>query len=119
MARRLVMSYGMSEELGPISLGDHHEMVFLGREIAEQKNYSEDVAKKIDDEVNKIMRKGLQTATEMLTKYRDYLNTIANRLIKDETLEQEQFNEIVKDIIPKDKKTITEFDALPTTEAVA
>jgi cell division protease FtsH len=64
------MNYGMSEELGPVVFGDHHEMVFLGREISEQKNYSEEVAKKIDDEVSKLMMQGLKTATEMLNKYR-------------------------------------------------
>lgn len=109
MARKLVMSYGMSEELGPVSLGDHHEMVFLGREISEQKNYSEEVARKIDEEVTRIMRDGLQTAHGILEKHRPVLNTIAERLMKEETLEQEQFNEIVKDLIPAEKKTTPEF----------
>ncbi len=118
MARRLVMTYGMSEEMGPISFGEHHDMVFLGREISEQKNYSEAVAKKIDDEVSKIMNKGLTIATGILTKYRSYLDTIATRLVKEETLEQEQFTEIVKDIIPAEKKKIPEFEALPTEAVV-
>jgi cell division protease FtsH len=117
MARKLVMNYGMSDEIGPIVLGDHHEMVFLGREISEQRNYSEAVAKVIDDEVSKIMKQGLERATEVLTKYREYLNTIATRLVKDETLEQEAFAEIVKDIIPAEKKKTSEFEVLPT-EAV-
>ncbi len=103
LARKLVMSYGMSDELGPISLGDHQEMVFLGREISESKNYSEDVAKKIDSEVTKIMRTGFDRATEVLNKYRSYLDSIAQRLVKEETLEQDQFDEIVKDIVPKEK----------------
>ncbi len=103
MARKLVMNYGMSEEIGPIVLGDQHEMVFLGREISEQRNYSEAVAKTIDEEVSKIMKQGLGRATEILTKYRDYLNIIAQKLVKDETLEQEQFYEIVKEIIPAEK----------------
>ncbi|MEK7161879.1 MAG: cell division protein FtsH, partial [Patescibacteria group bacterium] len=81
-----------------------HEMVFLGREISEQRNYSEAVAKIIDDEVTKIMMQALSRATEVLTKHRSYLNTIAERLVKDETLEQEAFAEIVKDIIPAEKK---------------
>lgn len=118
MARRLVMNYGMSELLGPIAFGEHHEMVFLGREISEQKNYSEDVARKIDEEVSKIMQQGLKTATEVLTKFRSYLDTIAKRLVADETLEQEQFNEIVKDIIPAEKKRVPEFEALPTEASV-
>ncbi len=112
MARKLVMNYGMSEQIGPIVLGDQHEMVFLGREISEQRNYSEAVAKIIDDEVSKIMKQGLERATEVLTKYRSYLNTIAQRLVKEETLEQEQFYEIVKDIIPAEKKQAPEFEQL-------
>ncbi len=109
MARKLVMNYGMSEEIGPIVLGDQHEMVFLGREISEQRNYSEAVAKIIDDEVSKIMKQGLDRAMEVLVKYRSHLNTIAGRLIKDETLEQEEFFEIVKDIIPAEKKLAPEL----------
>ncbi len=117
MARRLVTNYGMSEELGPISLGDHHEMVFLGREISEQRNYSEEVAKKIDDEVSRLMREGFDRATEALNKYRSYLDIIATRLVKEETLEQEQFDEIVKDIIPAEKKRAPEFQGeIPATE---
>lgn len=112
MARKLVMNYGMSDEIGPIVLGDQHEMVFLGREISEQRNYSEAVAKVIDEEVSKIMKSGLQRATEVLTKFRSHLNTIAERLVKDETLEQEAFFEIVKDIIPAEKKQAPEFEPL-------
>jgi cell division protease FtsH len=111
MARRLVMSYGMSE-LGPIAFGEHHDMVFLGREISEQRNYSEDVARKIDEQVEKIMRQSLEKATEVLTKHRTVLETIAQRLIKEETLEQEQFYEIVKGIIPAEKKKTPEFGEL-------
>ncbi|HYV33650.1 MAG TPA: cell division protein FtsH, partial [Candidatus Limnocylindria bacterium] len=117
MARKLVMNYGMSEAIGPIVLGDQHEMVFLGREISEQRNYSEAVAKTIDDEVHKIMNQGLERAVEVLTKYRSYLDTIAQRLVKDETLEQEDFHEIVKDIIPAGKKRSPEFDVIEAEAA--
>lgn len=117
MARRLVMNYGMSEELGPVSFGQQNEMVFLGRDFSEQRNYSEDVARKIDEEVSKILKQAYDRATEVLTKYRSVLDTIANRLIKDETLEQEQFHEIVKELIPAEKKQTPEFEnVLPSTE---
>ena len=116
MARRLVMTYGMSD-LGPIAYGEQHDMVFLGREISEQRNYSEEVAKKIDDEVSKLISEAYDRATSVLTKYRSYLETIAQRLIKEETLEQEQFHEIIKDIIPAAKKQAPEFtDELPNTD---
>ena len=103
MARRLVTMYGMSEELGPVTFGETHEMVFLGRELGEQRNYSEEVAKKIDVEVSKIMNENLKRATEALQTHREVLERIAKRLVQDETLEQEQFEELVKDIIPQDK----------------
>jgi cell division protease FtsH len=110
MARKLVMNYGMSEEIGPIVLGDQHEMVFLGREISEQRNYSEAVAQKIDSEVSLIMKEGLARATKVLTDYKSHLETIAQRLVKDETLEQEAFFEIVRDIIPKEKQQSADAD---------
>ena len=109
MARRLVMSYGMSDELGPVALGDHQDMIFLGREIHESKNYSEEVARKIDSEVSRIMSEGLQRATETLKKYRTYLDSIAKKLISQETIEQEEFAEMVKEIIPAEKKKNPEF----------
>lgn len=118
MARRLVTSYGMSESLGPVVLGEQQEMVFLGREIAEHKNYSEEVAKKIDAEVSRIMHEALVRATEAITKHRSYLDTIAERLVKEETLEQEQFYDIVKDVIPAGKKRSPEFETAPTEAGV-
>jgi cell division protease FtsH len=114
LARRLVTSYGMSDVFGPVTLGESHEMVFLGKDLGEQRNYSEEVAKSIDAEVKKIMTDANTRATELLTKHRSYLDTIAKRLIKEETLEQEQFAEIVQDILPKEKKK-PQFD--PVLEA--
>jgi cell division protease FtsH len=113
MARKLITNYGMSDTLGPVTLGDSHEMVFLGRELGEQRNYSESVAKEIDEEVSRIMKKALDRATEVLTTHRSYLDSIAKRLVVEETLEQEQFTDIVRDIIPKDKKLVPEFDEQP------
>ncbi len=114
MARNLITQYGMSDELGPVTLGEQHSNVFLGRDIGEQKNYSESVAQKIDDEVRRIMREAEQRATDVMTEHRKYLDTIADRLIKEETLEKEQFEEIVSDIIPDSKKKTPEFtEVLP------
>jgi cell division protease FtsH len=118
MARKLVMNYGMSDSVGPVVLGDPHEMVFLGKDLGEQRNYSEDVARKIDEEVKRIMLEAEQRATSVLKTYRTHLNTIATRLVAEETLEQEQFQEIVKDILPAEKKKETEFGVLPTEGAV-
>ncbi len=104
MARKLVTAYGMSTALGPVTYAEPHEAVFLGRELGEHKNYSEAVAAQIDAEVSRIMREQLERATKVLTEHRTHLDTIAKRLVQDETLEQEQFYEIVKDIIPAGKQ---------------
>jgi cell division protease FtsH len=103
LARKLVTAYGMSETLGPITFGDTHELVFLGREIAEQRNYSEKVAAKIDQEVAKFLSGAYKQAVSILTKYRGKLEEIAKRLIEKETLEREEFEEIVADIMPQRK----------------
>ena len=104
LARRLVTSFGMSDELGPMTFGDSHEMVFLGRDIAEQRNYSEEVAAKIDKEVSRIMQEGYAVAVQIVTTHRDKLDLIAHTLIKKETLEQAEFFEIVKSVVPDIKK---------------
>ncbi len=112
MARKLVTQYGMSDVLGPVVLGEGHENVFLGRDIGEQKNYSENIAQQIDAEVRRIMVEADVRATQVMTQYRTYLDTIADRLIKEETLEQEAFTAIVNDIIPPEKKRKPEFDSI-------
>ncbi len=112
MARKLVTQYGMSDSIGPVVLGEAHENVFLGRDIGEQKNYSEAIAQQIDAEVRRIMVDAEARATQVMTQYRTYLDTIADRLVKEETLEQEAFTAIVNDIIPAEKKKHTEFDAV-------
>jgi cell division protease FtsH len=91
LARRMVTEFGMSEKLGPLSFGKRDELVFLGREIGEQRNYSDEVAKVIDDEVRAIIDRGYQRAMEVLSKHRDKLDLIAKTLIENETLEADQF----------------------------
>lgn len=119
MARKLVTMYGMSEELGPVTLTNPHDNVFLGRDIGEQKNYSEHVAEQIDFEVSKIMKEALNRATNVLVEHRKVLDTIADKLVKEETLEQEAFHELVKDVIPAQKKQVPEFDTAPAGEIAA
>src|SRR5204863_248048 len=91
LARRMVTEFGMSEKLGPLSFGKRDELVFLGREIGEQRNYSDEVAKQIDEEVRAIIDRGYQRAMDVLTKHREKLDVIARELIEKETLEAEQF----------------------------
>ncbi len=95
VARSLVMNYGMSEKMGPVYWGEKGEMVFLGRDFGTERNYSEEVAKKIDAEVSKIMHTANKRAREILIKYRTALDKIANTLIEKETIEQEEFNKLI------------------------
>ena len=96
IARRLVTKYGMSEKLGPITFGKSEELIFLGREISAEKNYSEKVASDIDKEVHGFLNRAYQTAKRVLTVHRDALHAIAKTLMEKETLEQEEFYGILK-----------------------
>lgn len=95
LARKLVTEYGMSDKLGPRTFGEHDELIFLGREITEQRNYSEKVAQVIDQEVERLMDNALKTAKSILTKYRVKLEKIVAVLLEKETIEQDEFVEIV------------------------
>lgn len=117
-ARKLITQFGMSDAVGPVVLGESHENVFLGRDIGEQRNYSEATAQQIDNEVRRIMQEAEARATEVMVKYRSYLDTIAERLIAEETLEKDQFDAIVADIIPNQKKTEPEFPDAADAAAV-
>ena len=90
LVRAMVMRYGMSEALGPRTFGAHEEMVFLGREISEQRNYGEQVARQIDEEIKRIITTAHAKATEVLTTHRNALDAIAHRLIVAETIDGEE-----------------------------
>lgn len=96
IARSMITRYGMSEKLGPIVFGEREEMVFLGKELGHQRNYSEEIAQKIDEEVHHLIDKGLKKAKDVLTEKKELLEKIANTLLEKETIEQEEFNQIVK-----------------------
>ncbi len=98
LARHLVIDYGMSEELGPITYGDKEEMVFLGRDIGEQRNYSEEIAGKIDVEIRKFIDQQYKVAHGLITKYRSKLNQIAKTLLEVETLERAEFAKFFEDV---------------------
>ncbi|MBU1952566.1 ATP-dependent zinc metalloprotease FtsH [Patescibacteria group bacterium] len=96
LARKLVTEYGMSETLGPQTFGKKEELVFLGREISEQRDYGEKVATMIDQEVSKFLKKAYVTAQEIIRKERLSLDKIAKTLIEKETLEQKEFEALLK-----------------------
>jgi cell division protease FtsH len=100
LARAMVTQYGMSEKLGPLAFGKKEEMVFLGREISEQRNYSDEVAAKIDAEVRAIIDRGFERAREALTKHRDILDKLAALLVEKETIEHDEFESLFEGVLP-------------------
>ncbi|MCL5946459.1 MAG: cell division protein FtsH, partial [Chloroflexi bacterium] len=96
MARRMVCEYGMSERLGPRAFGRKEELVFLGREIAEQRNYSEAVAQQIDMEIKELIDNAFERAHEALSRYRDKLNEISEVLMREETIDAERFEDFFR-----------------------
>jgi cell division protease FtsH len=91
LARKMVTQYGMSDELGPQTFGEKEELVFLGREIGEQRNYSEEVAEAIDQEVRRLVDEAYSRARQIIRTYRAKLDEIAQFLINNETIDAEQF----------------------------
>ncbi len=96
IARALVTKYGMSKKIGPISFGKTEELVFLGRDISTEREYSEETAAKIDKEVFDILKKCYNRTKKLLKKNKDKLERITKELIKKETLEKEEFEKLVK-----------------------
>jgi cell division protease FtsH len=87
VARKMVMEYGMSQQLGPLTFGERDELVFLGREIAEHRNYGEEVARQIDQEVQRVITQAYERAKQVLVEQRQRLDALAEGLIRQETLE--------------------------------
>ncbi len=102
LARRMVTEFGMSDKLGPLSFGKRDELVFLGREIGEQRNYSDEVARTIDEEVRAIIDKAYERATEVLTTHRDKLIALAEKLVAEETVDAEAFEALFSDLPAKE-----------------
>jgi cell division protease FtsH len=94
LARNMVTRLGMSTELGPMVYGQKEEMIFLGREISEQRDYSEAIAEKIDQEVRDLVNNAYKTAKELMSKYRKELDAVAGRLLEVETLNRDEFEAI-------------------------
>jgi len=97
VARRMITEYGMSRRLGLVALGHKEELIFLGREIAEQKNYSEKVAEAIDEEIRGFIDTAEERAREILTNHRETLDKLAKALIKYETMEGAELDRIFTD----------------------
>jgi cell division protease FtsH len=113
MARSMVTRLGMSSELGPMVYGQKEEMIFLGREISEQRDYSEDVAKQIDIEVRKLVGEAYEQSKAIVNQYRDKLDTVAQRLLEVETISREEFEEMFPPPVPKNSGTPVPQSAVP------
>jgi cell division protease FtsH len=105
MARTMVTRLGMSDSLGPMVYGQKEELVFLGREISEQRDYSESVAEKIDGEVRSIVADAYKRAKQILIEYREKLDEVAEKLLEVETLSREEFENIFPPPVEKNGGT--------------
>jgi cell division protease FtsH len=95
-AKQMVMRFGMSEKLGPRVFGHDHGQPFLGREFSSEPDYSDEIAREIDDEIRRIVESAHVQATEILTSHRDSLEKLSEILIKRETIEKEQFEALLE-----------------------
>ena len=95
VARSMVTQWGMSEVLGPRTFGGRDDLIFLGREIHENRDYSDKIAETIDHEIDKLIQEGLTVATRLLKKHKEAIHRIVEKLLEQETLERDQFNTVV------------------------
>ncbi|MBN1670349.1 MAG: ATP-dependent zinc metalloprotease FtsH [Kiritimatiellae bacterium] len=119
IARLMVCQWGMSKGLGPQTFGVHEELLFLGREVTRQQDFSEDTARRIDAEVNELLRECYQRAKDIVVRNREKLDMIADRLLERETLEGRDVEEIVRygRILSEEEREEREEQTDPEEEA--
>jgi cell division protease FtsH len=96
LARKMVTEYGMSKKMGPLTFGHKEELVFLGKELGEHKNYSERVASEIDDEISQFIEESYGKAQKVVREHKSKLKEIAEKLLKQETIEEAEFAKMFK-----------------------
>ena len=111
----MVTDFGMSDKLGPRTFGDKQEMVFLGREISEQRDYGDKIADVIDEEVNGIIKTTHETAQKILIDNKDTLLRLAARLIAQETIEGDELEAFFKDPTAEIVKPVPPASLIPPT----
>jgi cell division protease FtsH len=94
-AKQMVMRFGMSEKLGPRVLGRNHDMPFLGREMGAEPDYSEEIAREIDDEIRRIIEEAHETALRVLREHMNELHRVSMILIERETIDKDQFERLL------------------------
>ncbi|HEY6053065.1 MAG TPA: AAA family ATPase, partial [Gaiellaceae bacterium] len=107
-AKQMVMRFGMSEKLGPRVLGRNHDMPFLGREMGNEPDYSEEIAREIDDEIRRVIEEGHDLARRVLTEHFDDLHKLSRILIERETIDKDQFERLLagaseEDVFPPEE----------------
>jgi cell division protease FtsH len=115
MAKQMVMRYGMSERLGPRVFGHDRSQPFLGREFSAEPDYSDEVAREIDDEIRRIVEEAHQTAKDILVERREAMDTISKILLERETIDAEQFAKLL-DGVPEDEVFGEEEEETPVPE---
>jgi cell division protease FtsH len=95
IAKQMVMRFGMSEKLGPRVLGRNHDQPFLGREMGNEPDYSDEIAREIDDEIRRIIEESHETAVKVLREHMDELSTLSDILIERETIDRDQFERLL------------------------
>src|SRR6516225_3304555 len=117
-AKQMVMRFGMSEKLGPRVFGHDHGQPFLGREFSTEPDYSDEIAREIDDEVRRIIEAAHQRAKDILTEHQNDLTKISEILVKRETIEKEEFLALLsgksaEEVFPVEEKIGPELPATP------
>ncbi len=102
LARKMVCDWGMSDKLGPLTFGKKEEQIFLGREIAQHRDYSEDTAERIDEEVRRIIMENYERAKQLLVENTGLLHRLARELLEKEVLDNSEIEKIMKDYNPLD-----------------
>jgi cell division protease FtsH len=120
MARKMVCAWGMSEELGPLTFGKKEEQIFLGREISQHRDFSEDTARKIDEEVHNIILTANKTVIRLLTENKDILKRMAEELLEKETIVLDDIERILAEMRPGQYEPIAQKpEPKPTKKAAA
>ena len=117
-AKHMIMRYGMSEKLGPRVLGRNHDMPFLGRDMGAEPDYSEEIAREIDDEIRRVIEEAHERARKTLMEHMDELHQISELLIERETIDKDQFErllagEAVETIFPEPEPEEPEAEKEP------
>jgi cell division protease FtsH len=94
-AKQMIMRFGMSEKLGPRVLGRGHDQPFLGRDYGAEADYSEEIAREIDDEIRRVIEESHELALAVLREHMDQLHLISNILIERETVDKDQFERLL------------------------